>query len=68
MVSFSEAINISKKITNREERLRLINLIKSIRPKNFGVIVRTVAEEKSVSELDKDLKTLISTWKEGIKK
>ena len=68
LVSFSEAINISKKITNREERLRLINLIKSIRPKNFGVIVRTVAEEKSVSELDKDLKTLISTWKEGIKK
>ena len=68
LVSFSEAINISKKITNREERLRLINLIKSIRPKNFGVIVRTVAEEKSVSELDKDLKTLISLWKEGIKK
>ena len=68
LVSFSEAINISKKITNREERLRLINLIKSIRPKNFGVIVRTVAEEKSDSELDKDLKTLISTWKEGIKK
>ena len=28
----------------------------------------TVAEEISVSELDKDLKTLISTWKEGIKK
>ena len=50
LVSFSEAINISKKITNREERLRLINLIKSIRPKNFGVIVRTVAEEKSVSD------------------
>ena len=68
LVSFSEAINISKKITNREERLRLINLIKSIRPKNFGVIVRTVAEEKSVSELDKDLKSLISLWKEGIKK
>ena len=64
LVSFSEAINISKKITNREERLRLINLIKSIRPKNFGVIVRTVAEEKSVSELDKDLKSLISLWKE----
>ena len=68
LVSFSEAINVSKKITNREERLRQINLIKSIRPKNFGVIVRTVAEEKSVSELDKDLKSLTSIWKEGIKK
>merc|ERR1712224_2665 len=68
LVSFSETINVSKKITKREERMRLINLIKSIRPKNFGVIVRTVAENKSVSELDKDLQSLISTWKEGIKK
>ena len=68
LVSFSDAINISKKITNREERVRMINLIKSIKPKNFGVIVRTVAEKKSVSELDKDLKSLISSWKEGIKK
>ena len=68
LVSFSDAINISKKITNREERVRMINLIKSIKPKNFGVIVRTVAENKSVSELDKDLKSLISSWKEGIKK
>ena len=66
LVSFSEAINVSKKITNREERMRQINLIKSIRPKNFGVIVRTVAEKKSVSELDKDLKTLTSIWKEGL--
>ena len=68
LVSFSDAINISKKITNREERVRMINLIKSIKPKNFGVIVRTVAEKKSVSELDKDLKSLISSWKEGNKK
>ena len=68
LVSFSDAINISKKITNREERVRMINLIKSIKPKNFGVIVRTVSEKKSVSELDKDLKSLISSWKNGIKK
>ena len=67
LVSFSEAINVSKKITNRDERMRQINLIKSIRPKNFGVIVRTVAEKKSVSELDKDLKSLTSIWKNGLK-
>ena len=67
LVSFSDAINVSKKISNREERFRLINLIKSIRPKNFGVIVRTVAEKKSVSELDKDLKVLTKSWEEGMK-
>ena len=68
LVSFSDTINVSKKITQREERMSLINLIKSIRPKNFGVIVRTVAEKKSVSELDKDLQSLTKTWKECIKK
>ena len=67
LVSFSDAINVSKKISNREERFRLINLIKSIKPKNFGVIVRTVAEKKSVSELDKDLKVLTKSWEDGMK-
>ena len=42
-------------------------IIKSIRPKNFGVIVRTVTENKSVSELDKDLQSL-TVYEEGVKK
>ena len=62
LVAFSDAINVSKKITNKEERSRLINLIKAIKPKNFGVIVRTNAESKPVSELDKDLQDLVSLW------
>ncbi len=68
LVSFSQSINVSKKITNRNERNRLINLIKAIKPKNFGVIVRTNAESKSVSELDKDLKDLVNIWESKIKK
>jgi len=68
LVSFAETINVSKKITNRDERNRLINLIKAIKPKNFGVIVRTNAQSKSVSELDKDLKDLIGMWNGKINK
>ena len=68
LVPFSNAISLSKKITNTDERKRLIRLLNSIKPENFGVIIRTVAEGKDVAELDNDLRNLISTWDEGIKK
>ena len=38
-------------------------LAKSIRPKGFGVILRTVAEGKKVAELDKDLQNSLDRWK-----
>lgn len=65
LVPFSNAVNVSKKITDKEERLRLHRLISSIKPPNFGVIVRTVAEGKDVAELDRDLRTLLDKWAEG---
>lgn len=68
LVPFSDSINISKKITDGEERKRLLRLISSIKPEKFGVIVRTVAKGKDVAELDKDLRNLEETWNEGIKK
>lgn len=67
LVPFSNAVNISKKITDKEERQRLLRLLNSIKPPNFGVIVRTVAEGKDVAELDKDLSTLLYKWDEGVK-
>lgn len=66
LVPFSKTVNVSKKITSSEERKRLLRLIQSIKPDNFGVIVRTVAEGAEVAELDKDLRNLIKTWDEGI--
>jgi ribonuclease G len=41
-------------------------LIQSIKPENFGVIIRTVAESKEVAELDRDLRNLVKTWDEGM--
>ena len=46
LVPFSERISISQKIESKEEKDRLKRLVKSITPKGFGVIVRTVAEAK----------------------
>jgi ribonuclease G len=62
LVPFSNKISVSQKIRSRRERERLRTLIQSIKPKNFGVIIRTVAESKKVAELDKDLKDLYQKW------
>lgn len=68
LVPFSNAVNVSKKIRSAEERRRLSRLITSIKPANFGVIIRTVAEGQSVTELDKDLSNLVKSWEDGMKK
>ncbi len=62
LVPFSDRISVSSKIESREEKERLKRLIMSIRPKGFGVIIRTVAEGKKVAELDKDLQNLLNKW------
>jgi len=62
LVPFSEAISISKKIKSNTERTRLRKIVESIKPKNFGVIIRTVSEDKGVVELQKDLLDLVSKW------
>ncbi|MCE7862295.1 MAG: Rne/Rng family ribonuclease [Bacteroidetes bacterium CHB5] len=66
LVPFGNGVNVSKRISSSEERKRLQRLIQSIKPENFGVIIRTVAEGKEVAELDKDLRTLVKTWEEGV--
>ncbi len=68
LVPFSNRISISQKIESVEEKERLKRLIKSIRPKGFGVIVRTVAENKKVADIDQDIQNLIKRWKTLCKK
>ena len=60
---FNDVVAVSKKIHSSEERKRLQKIIDSIKPKNFGVIVRTAAEGKNTAELHEDLSQLIVTWK-----
>ncbi len=62
LVPFSDRVSVSQKIKNSEEKNRLKRLVQSIRPKNFGVIVRTVAEGKMVADLHNDLKALVDKW------
>jgi ribonuclease G len=62
LVPFSSRVSVSQKIKSVEERNRLKRLITSIKPKNFGVIIRTVAENKKVADLDADLRNLTAKW------
>ena len=60
---FGNNVAISQKIKGKEERGRLRRLIQSIKPENFSVIVRTIAEGKDVADLDTDLRQLMNQWK-----
>jgi ribonuclease G len=60
---FNDVIAVSKKIHSSEERKRLHKIVEAIKPKNFGVIVRTAAEGKNTAEIHEDLLSLVETWK-----
>lgn len=68
LIPFDNKISVSSKIKSAAERARLKQLLQSITPKNFGVIVRTVAEGKRVAELDAELKVLLKHWEDSITK
>lgn len=67
LMPFYDKVSVSSKIKKGEERTRLKQLVQSITPKNFGVIVRTSAEGKRVAELDAEMKVLLKRWEEAIK-
>ena len=68
LIPFSDKISVSSKIKSSQERARLKQLIHSIKPKGFGVIIRTVAEGKRASELDLEIKILHRRWEDTINK
>ena len=68
LIPFSDKVSISQKIADPKEQKRLKQLIRSIKPHGFGVIIRTVALGKKVAELDKDLKNLYKKWQAITKK
>ena len=67
LLPFSNKVSASQKIKNNEEKFRLKKLISSIKPKNYGVIIRTAAEGKKVAELDQELRYLVDKWENAIK-
>ena len=63
LMPFSDRVSISQKIEDRAEKNRLKKLVQSIRPKGFGLIIRTVATGQKVAALDADIQQLLTRWK-----
>lgn len=62
LIPFGNKISVSQKIKSQEERKRLRRLLVSIKPENVGLIIRTAAEDRTVAELDADVKALYAKW------
>ena len=68
LTPFNNKISVSQKIKDRAEKTRLRRLIESIKPKNFGVIIRTSAENKKAAELNSELNVRVKCWEDAIAK
>ena len=68
LIPFEDKVSVSTKIKSPEERTRLKQLMQSIKPKNFGIIIRTAAEGKKVAELDNELRSLTDKWTSLVEK
>ena len=66
LIPFADGVMVSQKIKREAERQRLKQLMLSIKPAGFGIIVRTVAEDKRAAELDNELRLLIERWEQTI--
>jgi ribonuclease G len=62
LIPFSDKVSISSKIESEAERSRLKRLLLSIKPRNYGLIVRTVAEDKKVATFDGEIRGLVKKF------
>lgn len=67
LIPCGNKVSISQKIESAEEKTRLKRLLESIKPRNYGVIVRTVAEGKTAAVLDKELRGLVKKFENSLK-
>ena len=68
LIPFGDKISISQKIKSTEEKVRLRQLVGSIKPKGYSVIIRTSAENKKFAELNQEMRILVKAWEDSIAK
>lgn len=57
-----EHIGISRRIEDEEVRARLKAIASELKPKGFGLIMRTVSEDATAEEIRRDLEFLLPLW------
>ena len=61
---FASRVGVSRKIGDRAERQRLREQMQNLLPENSGgIIVRTVGEDVTPDTFERELNTLMNTWK-----
>ena len=68
LIPFGDKISISQKIKSTEEKVRLRQLVGSIKPKGYSVIIRTSAENKKFAELNQEMRSLVKSFEDSIAK
>ncbi|MBN2012718.1 Rne/Rng family ribonuclease [candidate division KSB1 bacterium] len=62
LVPNSNMVGVSRKLESVRERRRLKKLARRLKPANFGLIIRTVAEGKQLEQLEQDVQSLMKMW------
>lgn len=60
----TEIVTISKKIEDKNEKERLISIVKKYLPQNCGAIVRTSAQNKKEEKIKTDIEVASKKWDE----
>jgi len=68
LLGTTELIGISKRIEDGEEKKRLQDFIKAVKPKGLGFIARTASKGANRDEMEREMKYLIDVWEEIKKK
>ena len=62
LMPFDDKVHVSSKITSRAERARLKQIVQGLKPKNVGIIIRTVAEGSKAADLEQEIQVLYQRW------
>lgn len=68
LIPFSKQVSVSKKIGNPNQKKELKDMVREIKPNNFGLIIRTVAETAPIEEVRQDLTQLLNKWFSAVQK
>ncbi len=67
LMPFADKVSVSKKIRSAEERNRLKKIVMKAKPKDMGVIIRTVAEGQDEGEIAGEVAQLVNRWDECVR-
>lgn len=56
-------VTISQKIEDEQEKKRLTNIVRKYLPENYGIIVRTAAENQPEDKIRNDIEHTLNKWK-----